>query len=60
MSANLQNPAVATRLEKVNPHPSSQEGQKECSHHWTIVLISHARKIMLKVLHATFQHYTHQ
>ena len=24
---NLGNPAVATGLEKVNPHPSSQEGQ---------------------------------
>ena len=26
-SANLEDPAVATGLEKVNPHPSSQEGQ---------------------------------
>ena len=25
--SNLENPAVATGLEKVNPHPSSQEGQ---------------------------------
>ena len=25
MSANLEDPAVATELEKVNPHPSSQE-----------------------------------
>ena len=24
---NLGNPAVATGLEKLNPHPSSQEGQ---------------------------------
>ena len=25
--ANVESPAVATRLEKVNPHPNSQEGQ---------------------------------
>ena len=25
-SGNLENPAVATGLEKVNPHPSSQQG----------------------------------
>ena len=25
MSANLEDPAVATGLEKVNPHPNSQE-----------------------------------
>ena len=27
MSANLENPVVATELEKVNLHPNSQEGQ---------------------------------
>ena len=27
MSGNLENPEVATELEKVNPHPNSQEGQ---------------------------------
>ena len=27
ISANLENPAVATGLEKVNPYPTSQEGQ---------------------------------
>ena len=27
MSANLENPAMATGLEKVNPHPSPKEGQ---------------------------------
>jgi len=27
VSANLENPAVATGLEKVNRHPNSQEGQ---------------------------------
>ena len=28
-SGNLENPAVATGLEKVNPHPSSQQGQHQ-------------------------------
>ena len=27
MSANLEDPAVASGLEKVNPHPNSQEGE---------------------------------
>ena len=27
MLANLEDPAVATELEKVSPHPNSQEGQ---------------------------------
>ena len=27
MPANLENPEVATGLQKVSPHPSSQEGQ---------------------------------
>ena len=29
---------------------------KECANHWTISLISHASKIMLKILHARLQH----
>ena len=30
---------------------------KECSHYCTIVLISHGRKVMLKILQARFQQY---
>ena len=30
---------------------------KECSHYHTIALISHASKVMLKILQARFQHY---
>ena len=30
---------------------------KECSNHWTIAVISHASKVMLKILHARLQHY---
>ena len=31
-------------------------GTKECSNHQTIALISHASKVMLKILHARLQH----
>ena len=51
----------ATGLEKINPHPNSQEGQyKECANHWTIALFSHATKVVLKILHARLQHYANQ
>ena len=33
---------------------------KECSDHQTIALISHASKVMLKILHAWLQHYRNQ
>ena len=33
---------------------------KECSNHQTIALISHASKIILKILHARLQHYMNQ
>ena len=33
---------------------------KECANHWTIALLSHASKVMLKILHARLQHYSNQ
>ena len=51
MPTNLENSAVATGLEKVSFHSNP----KECSHHRTIVLISHASKVMLKILQARTQ-----
>ena len=58
MSANLENPAVAIGLEKVNPRPNPQEGNtKECSSHWTIALMSPASQVMFQILHAKLQHY---
>ena len=33
---------------------------KECANHWTIALISHASKVMLKILPARHQHYVNQ
>ena len=53
MPANLENSAVATRLEKVSFHSNS----KECSNYHTIALISHASKVMLKILQARLQQY---
>ena len=47
---------MATGLEKVNPHPNSQE----CSNHQTIALISHAGKVMFKILHARLQQHVNQ
>ena len=38
--------------------PSPKKGStKECSNHWTITLISHASKVMLKILQDKLQHY---
>ena len=52
---------MAIGLEKVNPQPSSQKGgTKECSNYQTIALLSHASKVMLKILQARFQHYVNQ
>ena len=57
MSANLENPAVATGLEKIHISVPKKGSTKECSNHQTIALISHASKIMLKILQARLQHY---
>ena len=53
MPANLGNSAVATGLEKVSFHSNP----KECSNYHTIALISHASKVMLKILQARLQQY---
>ena len=53
MPANLENSAVATGLENVSFHSNS----KECSNYLTIALISHANKVMLKILQARLQEY---
>ena len=60
MSANLEDTAVATGLEKVNPHANSQEGQYQRMLKPSVALISHASKVMLKILHARLQHYMNQ
>ena len=58
MPAKLENSAVATGLEKVSFHSSSKKGNaKECSNYRTIALISHASKVMFKILQVRLQQY---
>src|SRR5574341_1482325 len=61
MSANLENSAVATGLEKVSFHsnPKERQCQRMLNYH-TIALISHASKGMLKILQARFQQSVHR
>ena len=59
--ANLENSAVATGLEKVSFIPIPKKGNaKECSNYCTIALISHASKVMLKILQARLQQYVNR
>ena len=51
MPANLENSAVATGQGNVSFHSNA----KECSNYHTIALISHASKVMLKILQARLQ-----
>ena len=61
MPANLENSAVATGLEKVSFHSNPKKGNaKECSNYHTIALISHAGKVMLKILQARLQQYVNR
>ena len=60
MPANLENSAVATGLEKVSFHSNSKGNTKECSNYRTIALISHASKVMLKILRARLQQYVNR
>ena len=53
MPVNLENSAGATVLERSFFHSNA----KECSNYRTIALISHASKVMLKILQARLQQY---
>ena len=58
MPAKFEISAVAAGLEKVSFHSNPKEGNaKECSDYLTIALISHASKVMLKILQASLQQY---
>ena len=49
---------MATGLEKVSFHSNPKKGNvKECSNYHTIALVSHASKVMLKILQARLQQY---
>ena len=52
---------MATGLEKVSFYSNSKKGNaKECSKYRTIALISHASKVMLKILQARPQQYANR
>ena len=52
---------MATGLEKVGFIPIPKKGNaKECSNYRTIALISHASKVMLKILQARLQQYVNR
>ena len=56
MAANLENSAVATRLEKVFLFKYQRKVNiKECSKYHTVALISHTSKVLLKILQARLQ-----
>ena len=58
MPENLENSAMATGLEKASIHsnPKERQCQRMFNYH-TIALISHASKVMLKILQARLQPY---
>ena len=60
MSANLENSSVATALEKISFHFNPKEGKCQRMFYHTAELISHASKIMLKILQAMLQQYMNQ
>ena len=59
MPANLENSAVAAGLEKVSFHsnPKERQCQRMFSKYRIVALISHASKVMLKILQARLQQY---
>ena len=61
MPANLEYSAVATGLGKVSFIPVPKKGNaKEWSNYYTIALVSHDRKVTLKILQARLQQYVNR
>ena len=61
MPANLENSAAATEWKRSVFIPIIKKGNvKEYSNYLTIILISHASKIMLKILQARIQQYVNR
>ena len=55
---NLEDPVVATGLKRSILIPVPKKGStKECLNLWTVSLISHASKVMLKMLRTRLQRY---
>ena len=57
MPAHLENSAVATGLEKVSFHSNPKERQCQRMFYHTFALISHANKVMFKILQVRLQQY---
>ena len=59
MPTNLENSAMATGLKKRSVFFTipKKDNVKECSNYHSIALISHASKVMLKILQARLQQY---
>ena len=58
MPANLEISAVATGLKMVSFHSNPKDGNaKECSNYRATALISHASKVMLKILQVRRKQY---
>ena len=61
MTANLENSAVATGLERSVFIPIPEKGNaKECSNYRTIAVISPTSQVMLKLLQARLQQYVNR
>ena len=61
MPANLENSAVTIGLKSSAFIPIPKKGSaKECSNYCTIALISHASKVMLKILQVRLQQYVNR
>ena len=60
-SNDLGNSAVVTGLERSGLIPIPNKGKaKECLNYSTIALVSHASRVMLKILQARLQQYANQ
>ena len=61
MPANLENPAGPQDWKRSVFIPTPKKSNaKKCSNYHTFVLISHASKVMLKILQSRLQHYMNQ
>ena len=60
MPANMENSSVATGLERVRFHSNTKGNAKVCSNYRTTAFISHATKVMLKILQARLQQYVNR
>ena len=57
----MENSAVSTGLEMISCHSNPKESQcQRCSNYCTVALISHASKVMLKILQARLHQYVNQ